>query len=208
MKSIFDSGHSIRVGILLYPEVEVLDFAGPFEVFSVASRVAKRDLQLSVPSFDVSTVATRKEMVLTRHGLKVLPDHGIADAPIFNLLIVPGGIVTQPLHDQEILDYISMASSQSLLTASVCTGAFLLAKVGLLDGQEVTTHWEDIPDLCANFPSLKVIEDVPFVDNGNIVTSAGISAGIGMSLHLVGRILGEKIALDTARQMQFDWKPS
>lgn len=94
------------------------------------------------------------------------------------------------------------------LIVSVCTGAFILGRVGLLEGRRVTTHWEDIPDLRAAFPDLEVLESVPFVDEGLVVSSAGVSAGIGMSLHLVGRILGTPLARATARQMQYDWEPT
>lgn len=201
------NGPSVKVGILLFPEVEILDFAGPFEVFSVASRVAARDADFVAPPFRVSTVAARKDTVLARHGLKVMPDYGFADAPRFDLLIVPGGVMTQPLDDPATLAWVREAAGSALLTASVCTGAFILAALGLLDGQAATTHWEDIPDLRAAFPAVRVVDDVPFVDEGRIITSAGISAGIGMSLHVVGRILGLALARGTARQMQYDWEP-
>ncbi|MCX8995548.1 DJ-1/PfpI family protein [Rhizobiaceae bacterium BDR2-2] len=204
----FEAGRTIKVGILLFPEVEVLDFAGPFEVFSVASRVAQRNPDRNAPAFDVSTVAARRENVIARHGLTVEPRHGFAEAPPFDLFVVPGGVVTQPLNDAGTLAYVRAASGQALLTASVCTGAFVLARIGLLDGRRATTHWEDIPDLRTAFPAVAVIDDVPYIDEGAIVTSAGISAGIGMSLHLVARIGGEALARATARQMQFDWEPA
>ncbi len=121
--------------------------------------------------------------------------------------MVPGGVVTQPLGDTATLDYIRRASAAATLTASVCTGAFLLAAIGLLEGRAATTHWEDIPDLRAAHPALQVLEDVPFVDEDEVITSAGISAGIGMSLHLVAGILGKAAARATARQMQYDWEP-
>lgn len=204
---IVEDGRSIRVGILLFPEVEVLDFAGPFEVFSVASRITSPPVDGAPPVFEVATVASTDRPLRARHGLVVLPTHGFADAPAPDLLVVPGGVVTQPLEDEETLAYLRRASGEALLTASVCTGAFVLGTLGLLDGHRVTTHWEDIPDLRSRFPALEVVEDVPYVDEGRIVTSAGISAGIAMSLHLVERILGETAARRTARQMQYDWEP-
>lgn len=207
LTAIVASGRPIEVGILLFPDVEILDFAGPFEVFSVASRVARRNGALATVPFRVSTVAAQRETVVARHGLRVEPDHDFADAPAFDLLIVPGGVMTQPLADPATLDWVAAAARAATLTASVCTGAFVLARLGLLDGLEATTHWEDIPDLRAAFPDVRVVEDVPFVDEGQIVTSAGISAGIGMSLHLVGRVLGTELASATARQMQYDWAP-
>jgi transcriptional regulator GlxA family with amidase domain len=196
----------LEVGILIFPEVEVLDFAGPFEVFSVAARIAGRVAGIHFP-FNVTLVGAGGAAVRARHGMDVLPHAGFADAPRFDLLIVPGGVVDQPLGDSATLDWIRAQDRGTALTASVCTGAFILAKAGLLDGLAVTTHWEDIADLRAAHPDLDVREDVPYVDQGRIVTSAGISAGIGMSLHLVGRALGVEMAKATARQMQFEWEP-
>ena len=112
-----------------------------------------------------------------------------------------------PLNDAATLDWIRAAAGGAGLVASVCTGAFILARLGLLAGRACTTHWEDVADLRRDHPALDVREDVPFVDQGAVVTSAGISAGIGMSLHLVARILGADAARRTARQMQFDWEP-
>lgn len=198
---------TLHVGILVFPDVEVLDFAGPFEVFSVASRIAVRRPQFLEPPFRVSIIGAAGTMVPARHGLGVQPHFGFVDAPDVDVLIVPGGVVTQPLQDSNTLEWVRSTARRAALTASVCTGAFILAKLGLIDGLSVTTHWEDIPHLRAEYPDLKVIESVPYVDHGRIVTSAGISAGIGMSLHLVGRILGEDMARATARQMEYDWKP-
>jgi len=195
---------SLDVAILIFPEVEVLDFAGPFEVFSVAGRILKQNGRAP---FRVSTVAADAAPVRARHGLPVTPSATFADRPAVDILIVPGGIVTQPLNDASTLDWIRATAPQAGLVASVCTGAFILAKLGMLEGRACTTHWEDIHDLRRDHPELRVLEDVPFVDEGAVVTSAGISAGIGMSLHLVGRILGEDAARRTARQMQYDWDP-
>jgi len=195
---------TLDIAILLFPEVEVLDFAGPFEVFSVASRIARDWPQAP---FRVSTVAATRAAVPARHGLPVIANFSFDEQPPVDLLIVPGGIVDQPMGDPATLAWLEKTAENAALTASVCTGAFLLAKLGLLDGKTCTSHWEDIPDLRRDFPALTVVEDVPYVDEGRIVTSAGISAGITMSLHLVGRILGVAAAKATARQMQYDWNP-
>ena len=195
------------VGIVLFPDVEVLDFAGPFEVFSVAARIAGQPGGAACAPFAVTTIAAAHGPVVARHGLRIMPDHDFADAPPVDILIVPGGVVTQPLGHPATLAWIEAAAGRARLVASVCTGAFLLARVGLLDGRAATTHWEDIADLRAMFPAVRVVEDVPFVDQGGVVTSAGISAGIAMSLHIVGRIGGEALAVRTARQMQYDWSP-
>jgi len=195
---------TLDIAILLFPEVEVLDFAGPFEVFSVASRITRSWPQAP---FRVSTVAASRLPVPASHGLPVIANFSFAERPPADLLIVPGGIVDQPMGDPATLAWLAQAAQNAALTASVCTGAFLLAKLGLLDGKRCTSHWEDIPELRSAYPGITVVDDVPFVDEGRIVTSAGISAGITMSLHLVGRILGVAAAQATARQMQYDWNP-
>lgn len=197
---------TLQIGILVFPDVEVLDFSGPFEVFSVASRIAGRVIGVASP-FAVSLVGAGGGVVRARHGMGVVPHAGFHDAPAFDLLVVPGGVVDQPLGDSATLEWVRRQDAGAALTASVCTGAFILARLGLLNGLSVTTHWDDIAGLRAQYPGLDVREGVPYIDQGRIVTSAGISAGIGMSLHLVGRILGEDMARATARQMEYDWAP-
>lgn len=198
---------SLHVGILVFPGVEVLDFAGPFEVFSVATRVCRRDLGIE-PPFRVSLIGACREMVEARHGMGVLPDFGFIDAPELDLLIVPGGVMDQPLQCDMTQAWVTRANDKAALIASICTGAFLLGSLGILDGHPVTTHWEDIAELRARFPQLDVKENIPFIDSGRVVTSAGISAGIGMSLHLVKRVVGAGVATATARQIEYDWIPS
>ena len=197
---------SLHVGILVFPGVEVLDFAGPFEVFSVASRVCKRDLGIEMP-FKVSLIGARRAVIVGRHGMGIRPHYGFDDGPEVDLLIVPGGLMDQPLGCDKTRAWVAQVGDQAALVASVCTGAFLLASLGMLEGRPVTTHWEDIGDLRAQYPQLEVKEQRNFVDTGRVVTSAGISAGIGMSLHLVQRILGAQVAAAIARQMEYDWVP-
>nr|WP_314437632.1 DJ-1/PfpI family protein [uncultured Brevundimonas sp.] len=192
------------IGILLFDGVEVLDFAGPFEVFSVASRIAGARGFAAPDPFQVLTVSRDGGRVVARHGLEVLASAAFGDHPAIDVLIVPGGVVNAALADPAILAWIRHTAHKAQLTASICTGAFLLADAGLLDARRATTHWEDIDDLRARSPKVLVVEDVAFVDEGDIVTSAGISSGIDMSLHLVGRLLGEAAAIHTARQMQYD----
>jgi len=194
----------LRVSILLFPDVEVLDFAGPFEVFSVAARI-DRAAHGHAP-FEVATVASARGPLRARHGLMVIPSHDFDDAPQADILIVPGGVMTAPLKCGETLAWVKQEAAQAPLTASVCTGAFVLARLGLLDGRRATTHWEDIAELRETYPHLDILENTPFVDTGGIVTSAGISAGIAMSLHLVGRVLGRDAAQATARQMEYEWR--
>ncbi len=136
----------------------------------------------------------------------MLPDHDFASHPPGDLLIVPGGLVSAELERPTVIDWIARTSAKAELTASVCTGAFLLAKAGLLKGKSITTHWEDIADFRTMFPGIHVFEDQRWIDQGDIATSAGISAGIDMSLHLVARLEGEKLAVRTARQMDYAWQ--
>lgn len=206
IKTRFERQRVLEIGILVFPEVEVLDFAGPFEVFSVASRIAGQQIGIEAP-FRVSIVGANGAPVMARHGLGVCPHVGFSNAPQFDLLVVAGGIVDQPLGDAATLAWIRMQDAGTALTASVCTGALVLAKVGLLDGLKATTHWNDLAGLRAAFPAVEVLKDVAYVDQGRIVTSAGISAGIAMSLHLVGRILGVGMAKATARRMEYEWEP-
>lgn len=201
---IFD--RPLQVVILLYPGIEILDFAGPYEVFSVATRIALRDGLSAHPPFLVSTVAASRELLTARYDLRVQPDAQFDDELSCDVLIVPGGVIDQPVNDPQTLAWVRrMASSTGLLT-SVCSGALILAKAGLLQGHSVTTHWADIQELREGYPDLDVQENVPYVDAGSLVTSAGISAGIDMSLHLVARLLGGDAARITARQMQYEWR--
>jgi transcriptional regulator GlxA family with amidase domain len=193
------------IGIYVFDEVEVLDFAGPFEVFSTAARVASR-VSNAPPPFSVTLVADRAREVRARGGLRVVPSASFGDHPAFDVLLVPGGEVSAELERTHVIAWLAEAASRASLTASVCTGAFLLAKAGLLGGRRVTTHWEDAADLQRSFPELTVEKDVPWVDAGDVVTSAGISAGLDMSLHLVARLASSELAERTARQMDYVWR--
>jgi len=198
---------SCQVAIYVFDHVEVLDFAGPYEVFTTAARVhGRREPGLPAP-FQVATVARTRDPVRARAGLVTVPDHGFSDCPELDLLIVPGGVVNAELARPEVIDWIRSTAARTPLVASVCTGAFLLAKAGLLSGRRVTTHWEDIADLRAAHPDLTVVDDQRWVDEGAIVTSAGIAAGIDMSLHLVARLVDPELAAATARQMDVPWRP-
>jgi len=192
------------IGIYVYDQVEVLDFSGPFEVFTTASRVHARQ-NTGASLFDVYLIAEKRTLVAARADFKVQPHYTIHDHPKLDVLIVPGGVHIHELEKPSIIEWIQRTAGTTQLTASVCTGAFLLAKANLFEGKSVTTHWEDIPDLRAMFPSLDIKEGVPWVDNGNIVTSAGISAGIEMALHLVAKLAGKELAVKTARQMEYEW---
>lgn len=194
-----------RVAILAFDGVEALDFAGPFEVFTTASRVHGRRRPGDAPPFAVRSVAARPGPVRARAGLSMLPDHTLDDAPAAELLLVPGGVVDACMDDARLLRWIAQAHAGTQVTASVCTGAFVLAQAGVLASGPCTTHWEDVADLQAAFPALEVDGARRWVDQGRIVTSAGISAGIDMSLHLVARLAGRALAEATARQMDYRW---
>jgi transcriptional regulator GlxA family with amidase domain len=199
---------TISVAIFVFPDVEVLDFAGPYEVFTTASRVFKRKNTSEPDPFSVFTVAREIGTIRARAGLVVTPDYTFTNHLPIDLLIIPGGIVADELETPAVRQWIRRTAAIATLTASVCTGSFLLAQAGLLEGKSATTHWEDVGDLKAMFPSLTVIEHRRWVDEGAIITSAGISAGIDMSLHLVARLCSRELALNTARQLDFDWHES
>lgn len=193
------------VGIFVFENVEVLDFAGPFEVFTAASRVHCRSRPSDSDPFKVFIIGRTGAPVRARAGLIVHPDYHFKNHPPIDILVIPGGVITQELSEPEVASWIATSSRMSCLAASVCTGAFLLAQAGLLNGRSATTHWEDIEDLKRMFPLVNVQTGKRWVDEGAVVTSAGISAGIDMSLHLIERIAGRELAIRTARQMEFDW---
>lgn len=196
------------VGIYIFDKVEVLDFAGPFEVFSTASRVHIRRRPDLVAPFDVFTIADNIQPVHARGGLIVLPKFDLTNHPSIDVLIIPGGIVSDVMQRKSTIQWIGRCAGKTSITASVCTGAFLLGQAGLLDGKQATTHWEDIPKMVARFPQIEVKGGSRWIDNGKIVSSAGIAAGIDMSLHLVERLEGRELAVNTARQMEFDYQNS
>ena len=186
------------VAILLFDEIEVLDFAGPFEVFAVTDELADYSL------FRVVTVAPQKRAIRARNGLSVNPDHSFADCPRPDLLVVPGGLGTRALlKAQPVLDWINAINATAEIVASVCTGSIVLGRAGLLDGLKATTHHECFDLLREHAPRTTVVETDRFLDNGRILTAAGISAGIDMSLHLVARLHGAKVAEKTARYMEY-----
>ena len=190
-----------NLAILIFEDVEVLDFCGPFEVFTVANRFTDPS------AFSVFTVAEKPGPVLTRGCLSVNPHHRLADCPRPNLFLVPGGQGTRrEMHNPTLINWIKARSQEAELVLSVCTGALLLAKAGLLDGLEATTHQGAIDLLRQVAPKTTVHADRRFVDNGRVICSAGIAAGIDMSLHVVGRLLGWEVAEKTARQMEYPFE--
>jgi len=188
----------MNIGIYIYDNAEVLDFSGPYEVFSVANRFLEEKHNLFF-------ISEKEEVIKARGEYKVLSDFTIETHPKLDVLIVVGGVHTEELEKRNVINWLTKQAKTCKLIASVCTGVFLLAKANIVTNHKVTTHWEDINDLKNSFPSLDVKDDVRWVDEGNIVSSAGISAGIDMSLHLISKLYNEDLALKTAKQMQFDW---
>ncbi|CAN5379386.1 DJ-1/PfpI family protein [soil metagenome] len=189
-----------RVAILIFDDVEVLDFAGPFEVFGVA-RAASGDFLC-----EVVTVALAAGAIIARNGLKVVPHCTAADRGVIDILVVPGGMGTRrELTNPAMLDFIRSVSNAASLTLSVCTGSLLLGSAGLLAGLSATTHRDAMEELRGLNCGANIHPDARIVDNGRIVTSAGISAGIDAALYVVARLFGERSAAETARYMQYDW---
>ena len=190
---------SLRTAILLFDEVEVLDFAGPFEVFSVTGR------RQNLEPFDVYTVAERSGPIAARNGLSINPRYSFDDCPAPEILVVPGGFGTRrEMKNPVMIDWITRVAPACQLVLSVCTGALMLGRAGLLAGREATTHFMAFDELRAAAPDSVVRTDQRIVDNGNIIMSAGVSAGIDMSLHVVARLLGVEAARETARYMEYE----
>jgi transcriptional regulator GlxA family with amidase domain len=187
-----------NVAIRIFDDVEVLDFAGPFEVFAVTDELQNRE------SFHTFTLALAPGGVRARNGLKVVPDFTLENCPPPHVLVIPGGAGTRRLFDKSaLLEWLRMKTRHAEVVMSVCTGALVLARAGLLDGLRATTHHENFAELRQLAPHTEVVETERFVDNGKILTAAGISAGIDCSLHVVARLLGTDAATTTARYMEY-----
>ena len=194
-----------RVGILVFDDVEVLDFCGPFEVFSV-TRLVEATRREEPSPFEVLLVAERPGAITASGGLKVTPDHTLASCPPLDVLVVPGGWGTRRLlHEKPLLAWIARRGREVETLTSVCTGAMLLGGAGLLDGRHATTHWRSLDWMRESFPGVTVETDLHVVEDGNVFTSAGISAGIDMALRVVARYHGEAIAHATARHMEYPY---
>ena len=194
-----------QVGVVVYEEVEVLDFCGPFEVFSV-TRLNEEKRREELSPFSVFLVAETKAPVVATGGMKVVPDHDLDSCPKLDILLVPGGWGSrQQMNNERLLKWIADRSRQVETLASVCTGALLLGKAGLLDGKRATTHWRVLDWMQELFPKVTVEKRLHFVEDGALFSSAGISAGIDMSLRLVARYYGEAVARATARHMEYSF---
>ncbi len=205
--SLLQENETLSVGIVIFDQVEVLDFCGPFEVFSVTTNMVEQQHTDKKGPFHVFTIAEQSRLVATRGGMLVQPHFTIADHPHIDIIIVPGGFGTRKEIDNPVLmEWLAKVTRQTRLTTSVCTGSFLLAKVGVLAGHSATTHWASLDRFAQAFPQVQVQREVRWVDDGTVITSAGVSAGIDMSLHVVEHLLGREQAEQTARQMEYVWQ--
>lgn len=194
-----------NVGILIFDDVEVLDFTGPYEVFSRTRLVPGVESRRSAEHapFHVFTVARTIEPIAATGGLRVIPDHSFDSAPRIDILVVPGGFGTRALLTEAgVLDWIARIAASSSLTTSVCTGALLLGKAGLLRGRRATTHWAAHDLLAFLDDSIRVERETPFVDD-TVITSAGVAAGIEMAFHVVEKLHGAAVADETARYIEY-----
>ncbi len=190
-----------NLAILIFDDVEVLDFAAPFEVFAVTSKLNNYE------PFNVFLVAETQRTFKAVNGLQVVPNYEISNCPNPDILVVPGGVGTRTqMNNQKLINWIQKVSEQAELVMSICTGARLLAKAGLLDGLEITTHHEAYDELRQLVPTATVNERKRFVDQGKIITAGGISAGIDGSLYVVDKLLGQEIARKTAIYLEYDWQ--
>lgn len=189
----------MNVGILLFNEVEVLDFAGPFEVFSICSTDDQKKL------FNVFTVSEQPE-IIARNGLQLKSHYTFETTPHIDLLVIPGGLgaETVEMYNLNLRQWLLQQHTHAQLTFSICTGAFILAEAGLLDGLKATTHWMDIARLKQDYPQIDVLTNVKYVDEGKIISAAGISSGINASLYIVAKLHGADIAKQTAKRMEYD----
>ena len=197
-----------QVGILLFENIEVLDFCGPFEVFSV-TRLDEAKRREEPSPFNVFLVAQSKAPVVTTGGMRVLPDYDLDGCPKMDILVVPGGWGTRKeIHNERLLGWIAERAGRVETLTSVCTGALLLGKAGLLEGKRATTHWRSLDWMQELFPKTTVERNRHFVEDGTLLTSAGISAGIDMALKVVARYFGEAVARETAKHMEYPFPDS
>ncbi|GHO56916.1 DJ-1/PfpI family protein [Ktedonobacter robiniae] len=205
--------HQWTVGILLFEHVDLTDIAGPYEVFYNAG-YTMHDLRKTLSGQDtpenhpfvVRTVSQSGQQLKASNGLRLEPDYSFEQSPAFDIVVVPGGnlgIIAHVRAQDEIIQWIARSASQSTLMTSVCSGAFLLAQTGLLNGKRATTHWAALDLFEQQFPQIQVQRTGKFVDEGTIITSAGVTAGFNMALHVVERLLGEEMAQAVARGIDF-----
>ncbi len=193
------------VGIVIFDDVEVLDFCGPFEVFS-ATRLDEAKRRETVSPFAVQLIAENGGEITTSGGMRVIADCSFGNSPRLDILCVPGGWGTRrELINPAMLSWLRARAAEAELVTSVCTGAMLLGFAGLLEGRRATTHWRSLDWMAESFPRTTVVRDQHVVDDGTLISSAGISAGIDLALSVVARYCGESIARATARHMEYPY---
>ncbi len=183
-----------KVGILIFNGVEIIDYTGPWEMFGDAG-------------FEVYTVALDRNPITTAMGMTVIPKYTLADAPLPDVLLVPGGGVKGTCDNAATLAWLRQASARSEKTLSVCNGAFILASAGLLDGLKSTTTAHNIERMRKTYPKVTVVDDQRVVDNGKIITAGGLSSGIDGALHVIDTLLGHGTASQVALDQEYDWRP-
>jgi len=195
-------GEVLRVGIYLFDKVELLDFAGPCEVFSVTSELNHFGL------FQVLTISRDGRPIQTIHGLQVMVDYSFDNHPPIDILVIPGGVGTRSeIKKEQVLQWIAQVHHQAKVTMTVCSGAVLLGKLGILDGLEATTHHEVLDLLQQIAPRALIQPEKRWTDNGRVMTSGGIAAGIDLSLHLVSKLYGQEVMRKTMTYMEYgDWR--
>ncbi|HJQ41762.1 MAG TPA: DJ-1/PfpI family protein [Jatrophihabitantaceae bacterium] len=192
-----------RIAIALFPDVEELDFAGPWEVLSYWAR------EVAPPGWDVVTVAATTDPIRAAKGLRVVPDHTLHDVGPLAVFLMPGGIGTRKQLDPDEPLHVALRAMQSAgtLLTSVCTGALVYAAAGLLRDRPATTHWQALELLSSIDPTIDVRPDARYVDDGDVITAAGVSAGIDMALHLVQRLDSTDAAKQVKAEIQYDPQP-
>lgn len=199
----------LNAAVLIFDEVEVLDFCGPFEVLASTRAPGSSLRREREPAFNVFTVAAKSDVVRCRGGLLVTPNYTFETCPVPDVMVVPGGFgVLAAQKDAATVDWVRRSAASCRAATSVCTGAFLLAAAGLLDGQPATTHWAEIEAMREQYGDrVDVRDDYRVVDLGNVITSAGVSAGLDMTLHLIEKLFDRRTAEESARSIEYTRSP-
>lgn len=184
---------TFKVAILMFDQVQIIDFAAPYEVFGQAK-------------FDVYTVSKDGKAITTAMGLHVSPEYSFANLPKVDAVLVPGGDVDKVMHDEEVLRWLETRAKSLEYVLSVCTGSHILAEAHLLDGLQATTFHRQIDYLRENYPAINVVNDRRYSDNGKVITSAGLSSGMDAALHLVSNVQGLEAAKTIAHHIEYDWQ--
>ena len=189
-----------NVAILVYDDVELLDFAGPSEVFQQAEWKDKN-------AFNVYLVSVDKKEITSQQFVKITAQYSIDDCPMPDILVIPGGNSIAQVNNEKLIAWINKVNQKAEYMLSVCNGVRLLAKTGALDGKTATSHYRAVDNLAKEFPKVEMVKGKRFVDNGRIITTEGVSAGIDGSLYLLGKIFNKDVPAEIAKQMMYNWKP-